>query len=126
MGLVKPLNPHRQNRIDYDNPTAALILQRRHQILVHSYLYYHYNVSLITDKQFDAWAKELVQLQADNPQLSEKVFYYRDAFRNFDGTTGFDLPYADPRIARKANLLMKTVSKDKDTNKRKSRRFKSE
>lgn len=122
MGLVKPLNPHRNNRIDYDNPIAALILQRRHQILVHSYLYYHYNISLISDNQFDAWAKELVQLQKDNPQLSEKVFYYKDAFRGFDGTTGFDLPYTDPRIARKAELLLKTVDKSK----KKSRRFKSE
>jgi hypothetical protein len=123
MGLVKPLNPHRQNRIDYVDETAALILQRRHQILVHSYLYYHYNMSLISDSQFDAWAKELVQLQADNPQLSEKVFYYRNAFRGFDGTTGFDLPYTDPRIARKADLLIKTVGNCK---KRESRRFKNE
>ena len=122
MGLVKPLNPHRNNRIDYDNPTAALILQRRHQILVHSYLYYHYNISLISDNQFDAWAKELVQLQKDNPQLSEKVFYYKDAFKGFDGTTGFDLPYTDPRIIRKAELLLKTVNRSK----KKSRRFKSE
>lgn len=123
MGLVKPLNPHRQNRIDYVDETAALILQRRHQILVHSYLYYHYNMSLISDSQFDAWAKELVKLQADNPQLSEKVFYYRNAFRGFDGTTGFDLPYTDPRIARKADLLIKTVGNCK---KRESRRFKNE
>lgn len=122
MGLVKPLNPHRSNRIDYDNPTAALILQRRHQILVHSYLYYHYSISLISDKQFDDWAKELAQLQIDNPQLSEKVFYYKDAFKGFDGTTGFDLPYTDPRIVRKAELLLKTVNKSK----KKSRRFKSE
>lgn len=122
MGLVKPLNPHRQNRIDYVDETAALILQRRHQILVHSYLYYHYNMSLISDSQFDAWAKELVQLQADNPQLSEKVFYYRDAFRGFDGTTGYDLPYTDPRIARKADLLIKTVGNCK----KRSRRFKNE
>lgn len=123
MSLVKPLNPHRQNRIDYVDETAALILQRRHQILVHSYLYYHYNMSLVSDSQFDAWAKELVQLQADNPQLSEKVFYYRNAFRGFDGTTGFDLPYTDPRIARKADLLIKTVGNCK---KRESRRFKNE
>lgn len=122
MGLVKPLNPHRQNRIDYVDETAALILQRRHQILVHSYLYYHYNMSLISDSQFDTWAKELVQLQADNPQLSEKVYYYRDAFRGFDGTTGYDLPYTDPRIARKADLLIKTVGNCK----KRSRRFKNE
>lgn len=124
MSLIKPLNPHRDNRIDYVNETAALILQRRHQMLIHSYLYYHKDVNVISDKQFDAWARELAQLQRDNPELSEKVFYYKDAFRNFDGTTGCDLPYTDARIVRKAELLLESVNKEKKN--KKSRRFKNE
>ena len=123
MALIKPLNPHRDNRIDYVNEIAALILQRRHQMLIHSYLYYHKNINTVSDKQFDAWARELAQLQRDNPEISEKVFYYRDAFRGFDGTTGCDLPYTDARIVRRAELLLDMLSKEQN-NKKSSRRFK--
>ena len=42
-----------------------LIQQRRLQLLVHSRIYYVLNNNIISDKQFDEFAKELVQLQKD-------------------------------------------------------------
>lgn len=85
--------------INYTSDIAAKIQQRRLQLLVHSFLYYDRNVNLISDMQWDNWAKELVQLQKDYPQIADKVIY-SDAFKNFDGSSGFDLPYSDERIVK--------------------------
>lgn len=75
---------------------ADKILRRRFQMMVHSYLYYEMDTNIITDKQFDTWGRELVQLQADYPEISKQVEYY-EAFANWDASTGFDLP-KDERI----------------------------
>ena len=83
-----------------------LILRRRLQILVHSCLYYHFDHSLVSDRQWQSWADELVSLQEKYPLISERVDYHR-AFKNFDGTTGFDLPITNPEIIRKAQQLLK-------------------
>ena len=83
-----------------------LIQQRRLQLLVHSRIYYVLNNNIISDKQFDEFAKELVQLQKDYPQISKDVIFY-DAFKNWDGTTGFDLPLEDPWVVQKANQLLR-------------------
>ncbi|AEV52106.1 putative ligase [Rhodococcus phage RGL3] len=66
--------------------------------MVHSGLYYKLGRSLISDAEFDAWAYELVSLQTEHPELSEQVEYELEAFRDFDGSTGFDLPYNNPRV----------------------------
>lgn len=91
--------------INYTSEIAAKIQQRRLQILVHSFLYYNRDITLIEDRQWDKWAKELVQLQKDNPELSDKVIY-AEAFKDFDGTSGFDLPYRDDRIVKIAMGLL--------------------
>ena len=83
-----------------------LIQQRRLQLLVHSRIYYVLNNNIISDKQFDEFAKELVQLQKDYPQISKDVIFY-NAFKNWDGTTGFDLPLEDPWVVQKANQLLR-------------------
>lgn len=83
-----------------------LIQQRRLQLLVHSRIYYVLNNNIISDKQFDEFAKELVQLQKDYPQISKDVIFY-DAFKNWDGTTGFDLPLEDSWVVQKANQLLR-------------------
>ena len=83
----------------------ALILRRRIQILVHSCIYYHYNSSLITDATWQKWADELVALQKKYPSIAKRVDYHR-AFKNFDATTGFDLPITNPEIIRKARQLL--------------------
>ena len=91
--------------INYTSETAARIQQLRLQLLVHSYLYYSKSDTLISDKQWDAWAKELVKLQTENPNLASKVVY-SEAFKDFDGTSGFNLPYTDDNIAKVGNFLL--------------------
>jgi hypothetical protein len=89
----------------HDLEVAELILRRRLQMLVHSYLYYDRNTNLIDDRQFDMMGRELVKLQADYPEISKNVEYY-EAFKNWDASTGFDLPYRDPRIVSIAERLL--------------------
>lgn len=82
----------------------ALILRRRLQILVHSCLYYHLNNSVISDKKWQEWADELVVLQKKYPSVAKRVDYNK-AFKDFDGTTGFDLPFTNSEIVRKAKQI---------------------
>lgn len=60
-------------------------------IIIHSILYYHLNESVITDKQYDSAARQLVQMQKQlsSEQLEETMYFY--CMHDFDGSTGFDL-----------------------------------
>lgn len=69
----------------------ALIKRRRGQMLVHSYLYYVKDESIISDDQWQAWADELAQLQNNHPKLC-KIKYYDKEFFDWDGSTGMHLP----------------------------------
>ncbi len=89
--------------ITYTNKMAALIQRRRLQILVHSYLYYEKDTNIISDKQWDTWARELVKLQQENPQVAKLVIYDKE-FKGFDATTGFHFNY-DNNIKRIATRL---------------------
>lgn len=82
-----------------------LILRRRLQMLIHSRIYYELNTNIISDKQFDAWAKELVRLQKDYPNESKEVAWY-DAFKDWDGSTGAFLPLKDEWVVRKARYIL--------------------
>lgn len=77
------------------------VRQRRSQMLVHSYLYYHLNESIIDDCTFDKWAKELAQIQKE----CYNIGFYDKEFENWDGSTGFHLP-ADSFIIGKARQLL--------------------
>ena len=59
-----------------DLAVAELIQRRRLQILVHSCLYYEMDTNLIDDKQWDTWARELVDLQKQYPDISKEVDWY--------------------------------------------------
>lgn len=89
-----------------DGAIKELIQRRRRQLLVHSCIYYAYNESLVTDAQWAKWAVELEQLQKDYPALAAEV-RWADAFKNFDHSTGYDLPYDQPGIRAKAVFLMR-------------------
>lgn len=86
-----------------DLEVAELILRRRMQMLVHSYIYYKMDMNLISDREFDMWGKELVRLQADYPEIASQV-EYADAFKDWDASTGFHLP-ANEQIVRIAHRL---------------------
>ena len=85
---------------------ADKIQRRRLQILVHSCIYYEMDKNLISDKQWDIWARELVQLQHDYPEESKKVVWY-EAFKDWDASTGAFLPLKDEWVVRKAKYLLK-------------------
>ena len=57
--------------------------------MIHSWIYYYGNDSLVTDKKFDSTAKQLVELQKDIDDIGNTQYGY--VFQDFDGTTGFDL-----------------------------------
>ena len=44
-------------------------------MLVHSYIYYHMDDSIILDTTWQEWADELTKLQTDNPKCC-KIDYY--------------------------------------------------
>lgn len=87
------------------NNIAAKIQQRRYQILVHSLIYYELDANIISDSQWSKWAVELVQLQEKHPDIASTVIF-ADAFKDFDGSTGFDLPYRDEQIVQIAKRLL--------------------
>ena len=88
-----------------DAEVYNLIQRRRLQLLVSSCIYYEMDNNLVSDRQYDLWGKELAQLQKDYPDISENVIW-TDAFKGWDGTTGFHLPIKDPWVIRKARQLM--------------------
>lgn len=82
------------------------IKQRRLQILVHSCIYYELNESIISDATWSKWAKELVELQKKYPEESQHTMLF-EAFKNFDGSTGMDLPIHEDWVMNKARYLLK-------------------
>ena len=90
---------------DEELPIAELIQRRRLQMLIHSKLYYDMDTNLITDKQFDEWGRELVQLQRNNPDIAKRVCF-AEAFKDWDASTGAFLPLQDPWVVRKAQQLL--------------------
>lgn len=104
---------------DEELEIAELIQQRRLQLFVHSYIYYNLDSNVITDKKWDEWARELVKLQSDYPEISEGVRYY-DAFKDWDASTGAFLPF-DDWVKRKALVVSgKAVNRKPEKPKRKS------
>ena len=82
------------------------IKQRRSQMLVHSYLYYGMDESIVSDGQWQEWADELVQLH----KVRKKINFYDRAFKDWDGATGSHLP-ADEWVKNKAIYLLTLSSK---------------
>jgi len=86
----------------YVQTLVEKIRQRRVQMLVHSYIYYHMDDNVITDDKWQQWADELTELQKQ-----EKVIgFYDDAFADWNGSTGMHLP-KDNWIPRRAKWLIK-------------------
>jgi NAD-dependent DNA ligase adenylation domain len=83
-----------------------LINRRKRQILVHSFLYYQLNESIISDHTFDAWCNELVKLLKDYPEEAKQSIYYEE-FKDFDGSSGFDLPFHYPEIQNTGYKILK-------------------
>lgn len=73
----------------YVQPVKDRIKQLRLNMLVHSFIYYELNDSLISDHEWQRRADELTRMQA---QHGTKFDCYDDAFKDWDGSTGYHLP----------------------------------
>lgn len=60
-------------------------------IIVHSYIYYEKDNSVISDKEYDAKAKELVKYKNEYPDLWKSSMYYKQFGDDYNGATGFTL-----------------------------------
>ena len=89
---------------DQRESILAKISQRRRQILVHSYIYYEMDDSIVSDAQWSQWAKELVWLQQEFSDIAKDAPYSKE-FDGFDASTGFDFKY-DDRIKTRAEQLV--------------------
>lgn len=81
------------------------ISQRRRQVLVHSIIYYKYNDSIISDSKWTEFAKELLDLQNQYPEIAANCVYHDD-FIDFDCSSGYDLPLDDPYANSIAQRLL--------------------
>lgn len=93
------------------NVTDKISFMQR-QILIHSYLYYHLDRTVITDKQYDNISYNLVELMKQHPNETLESDY-AEIFKDFDGSTGFDLidKLTEEQLYRVNNIaryLMKT------------------
>ena len=84
---------------------AELINRRRRQVLVHSIIYYKMNENLIPDSQWTKWAVELEELQNKYPDIAAEG-YHAEEFKNFEHSSGFNLPLDDPYAVNKARQLL--------------------
>ena len=64
-------------------------LQRK--IILNSIAYYNYDTNFLTDQEFDSISRQLVELHNEYGDISSTQYGY--AFKDFDGSTGFDLVY---------------------------------
>ena len=80
------------------------IRRYRLQMMVHSVIYYKYNDNIISDAEWSRRAKKLVDLQNKYPKESRACVYY-DLFKDFDGSTGFNL-INEPWAIKTARMLL--------------------
>ena len=106
MALVKAKTLADERPITYDDTVAAKIQQRRYQILVHSLLYYDLDITIVSDAKWAEWGRELVELQTSHPDIASRVIF-AEAFKSFDASTGFNLPYRDEQVLNIAFRLLK-------------------
>lgn len=87
---------------------ADRIQKLRFCLLIHSCIYYHLNSNIVSDSKWDSWARELVKLQKDNPDISKNI-RYDEAFKDWDASTGAFLPITDSWVVNKAKWLLRNT-----------------
>lgn len=60
-------------------------------IILHSYIYYELNNTVIDDRLYDIKAKELVKYKNEYPELWKSSMYYKQFGDDYNGATGFTL-----------------------------------
>lgn len=92
-----------------------LINRKRRQILIHSCIYYRMNTNIIPDSTWDKWAGELERLQNKYPKIAKECDWH-EAFRNFNASTGFNLPLGNSWVRSKARQLLNNPFIKEDEN----------
>lgn len=60
-------------------------------IIVHSYIYYEMNDNIVSDREYDLKARELVSLKNEYPELWRNSLYFKQFGDDYTGDTGFTL-----------------------------------
>ena len=89
-----------------DLAIAEKIQQRRLQMIIHSCIYYTMNDSIVTDHQWAEWAHELVYLQTRYPEIANRVPLGEYFDKDWDGSTGMDLPITADWVVGIAKKLL--------------------
>lgn len=75
-------------------------------MLIHSIVYEKFDESIISDRQWDMWAKELYDLQEKYPKESREVWGY-DIFYDWTGdTASIIVNRADEKAIGKAKYIL--------------------
>ena len=133
--------PEREKGYDFDsylptrswnNKTRIEYIQRR--IIVFSIMYYELSESPLDDKQYDSIAYQLVEYMNTTPKeiLEQTKYWY--VFYDFDGSTGFYLPYRLTKedkdymykIARQVKALWKSGGKTNANNEKRTHKLKTQ
>lgn len=76
--------------IYWSNVTKMSYLQRR--VIVYSLMYYDFDESCISDREYDSISHQLVALMNESTQKEKEETIYWYAMYDFEGSTGFDIP----------------------------------
>jgi hypothetical protein len=82
----------------------------RKKLLVHSIIYYRLDENLISDEKWAEWALELEQLTKEYPHIAQNIFLAKE-FKDFDHSTGYNLPLETPWAVQKAMDLVEYYKK---------------
>lgn len=85
-------------------------------IIVHSYLYYELDSSIMSDKAFDKKARDLVYFKNTYPDLWETSEYYHIFGDEYTGATGFHLYHGLTKLQQEkiraiADILLNNYQK---------------
>lgn len=78
------------------------ILQRRRQMLVHSFIYYWLDDNIVSDHKWQEWADELARLQSTH---GTEWGYHDEDFAEWDGSSGAFLTFDLATKTTAHNLL---------------------
>lgn len=76
-------------------------------IILHSYIYYELDDNVISDREYDARAKELVKYKNEYPDLWKSSEYYKQFGDDYNGSTGFTL-YHD--LDEKQKMIIQSIA----------------
>lgn len=102
MERIRRTRSRRAEAVWAGRPVREVVRQRRAQMLLHSYLYYSLDQPIVSDHQWQAWANELVEIQAKH---GTTFGYHDDQFADWDASTGYHLK-ADDAIQDNARRVL--------------------